>query len=299
MTEARLWDPERLLDSAQQVAAAPGGFTSARQLEQSAPAEPSFKLALGEVMDLAGFSFQPADPSGGGSGGGLPAKKPHARAGQQLLRRLRSCWLTAGELTTEPCLYAAGPRVAAYLVRVAEAEAEEKAASAGSVMRQPAVKPSQAPAKPAPKRPALPGVPKSAAPAAKRKAAPAGAAAKPKAPAAPKKAKAAAAAGTAAGAPHAAVGAPGGAAPPGAAGEPGSAAAPAAPAAPARARAKPADVDVADVTARVQALHAAGTGLAGLTIPQLKAFLKSVGKAVGGNKAALEERARLHLSSEQ
>ena len=45
------------------------------------------------------------------------------------------------------------------------------------------------------------------------------------------------------------------------------------------------------VTAKVQQLHAAGS-LGKLTIPELKAYLKSMKLPVGGKKAELEERVR-------
>jgi hypothetical protein len=48
------------------------------------------------------------------------------------------------------------------------------------------------------------------------------------------------------------------------------------------------------VTAKVLGMHAAGT-LGKLTIPELKAYLKSLRLPVGGNKGDLEERARQAL----
>ncbi len=48
------------------------------------------------------------------------------------------------------------------------------------------------------------------------------------------------------------------------------------------------------MTAKVLGMHAAGT-LGKLTIPELKAYLKSLRLPVGGNKGDLEERARQAL----
>jgi hypothetical protein len=48
------------------------------------------------------------------------------------------------------------------------------------------------------------------------------------------------------------------------------------------------------VTAKVLAMHVAGT-LGKLTIPELKAYLKSLRLPVGGKKGELEERARQAL----
>jgi hypothetical protein len=63
-------------------------------------------------------------------------------------------------------------------------------------------------------------------------------------------------------------------------------------AAPAKPRAKAADVDIAALD--VGALHAAGS-LSKLTIPQLKAVLKSHKLPVSGKKGELEQRLREHL----
>jgi hypothetical protein len=78
----------------------------------------------------------------------------------------------------------------------------------------------------------------------------------------------------------------------GGAGSGGGAALLAAPTAPKAARAKPAEVDLAALD--VAALGAAGR-LGSLTVPQLKAFCKSVKLAVGGKKSDLEARVRAHL----
>ncbi|KAL4457639.1 hypothetical protein ABPG75_012504 [Micractinium tetrahymenae] len=65
---------------------------------------------------------------------------------------------------------------------------------------------------------------------------------------------------------------------------------------PPKPRAKPADVDVAAVTAKVHQMHAVGT-LGKLTIPEMKAYLKSIKQPVGGKKGDLEERVRASLGS--
>ena len=48
------------------------------------------------------------------------------------------------------------------------------------------------------------------------------------------------------------------------------------------------------VTAKVQQMHAAGT-LSKLTMPEMKAYLKSMKLPVGGKKGELEERVRQSL----
>lgn len=63
---------------------------------------------------------------------------------------------------------------------------------------------------------------------------------------------------------------------------------------PAKPRAKASDVDIAAAVSKVQAAHAGG-GLGKVTIPELKAFLRSVKQPVGGKKGELEERVRAWL----
>lgn len=52
-----------------------------------------------------------------------------------------------------------------------------------------------------------------------------------------------------------------------------------------------AEVDVAAVIARLAAHARAGTNATDVTLPELKALLKSMGKPVGGKKADLVQRA--------
>lgn len=52
----------------------------------------------------------------------------------------------------------------------------------------------------------------------------------------------------------------------------------------------------AAVTAKVGQMHGAGT-LGKLTVPELKAYLRSVGRPVGGKKGELEERVRQQLGT--
>ncbi len=57
------------------------------------------------------------------------------------------------------------------------------------------------------------------------------------------------------------------------------------------ARAKPQDIDLAAVKAKVEAHARAGnTNMPDVTIPELKALLKSMGKPVGGKKQLLVDR---------
>ncbi len=49
------------------------------------------------------------------------------------------------------------------------------------------------------------------------------------------------------------------------------------------------------VTAKVQAAVAPGGSFAKITLPELKAFLKSIKQPVGGKKGDLEERVRAAL----
>ena len=156
----------------------------------------------------------------------------------------------------------AGPQLLALLGRLQEEEAAREVAAARS-RPQPA-------AEAAPKRPTVPvasGVPIKVILAAKRTVPLGGAA--PKQPAAKKKkppAAAAAAAGSGAGAE---------------------------PAKPKpKPKPKPAEVDVAEL--KIPELAAAGS-LGSLTIPQLKAFCRSVKLPVGGKKTELEERIMGHL----
>eukprot|EP00887_Chlorella_sp_A99_P002757 scaffold6.g2757.t1 len=199
-----------------------------------------------------------------------------------------------------------------------EAEEENHRKPAGPTPAPTAPKPVPARTVPAPLRPGNGGGPP-AVPQFGKKAGPAPAAAKgaaggasqkraaaakaPKA-AAPKKAKAAAA-GAAGGLPPGADGSAATASQPPAAaaaaaaatGDGGAGAAVAAGAAPkpaAKARPKAADMDIAAVAAKVRAAAAAGT-LGKLTLPELKCFLKSERKAVGGKKADLEARVLEHL----
>jgi hypothetical protein len=56
----------------------------------------------------------------------------------------------------------------------------------------------------------------------------------------------------------------------------------------------PASASTGAVAAKVLQYHASGM-LGKLTVPELKAFLKSVRQPVGGKKGDLEERVRVHL----
>ncbi|PRW56060.1 hypothetical protein C2E21_5110 [Chlorella sorokiniana] len=67
------------------------------------------------------------------------------------------------------------------------------------------------------------------------------------------------------------------------------------PKAPAKPRPKAADIDLAAVTAKVQAAVAPGGSFAKITLPELKAYLKSIKQPVGGKKGDLEDRVRVAL----
>jgi hypothetical protein len=233
----------------------------------AAAGEGAAAACLGEVLDLEAAGD--AGSEGGGGGRARPAKKPHARAGPELLSFLARMQAEAAEEAAR----AAAARPAAATAAAAGPAAAGGAAAPALRAALPTFK-SKAPVggakRAAPK--AAAGAPK---PAAKKAAAPR----KP----ASKKAAAAAASPAAADAADGASGSADGAT---------AAAAPAA--APKAPRAKAPPVDVAALG--MPALFAAGK-LGALTVSQLKAFCKSAGLPVGGKKGDLEARAAAHLGA--
>ncbi len=239
--EMRRWDDTpRSITTKTLSAPAKTGFQSAADMieEAAAPAAaaaaapPSVVEKLGEVIDLSALQAGAGD--GGENSGTIRIKKPHARA---------------------------GPEVLSYLARLEKEEAAEAAAAAQNNPQKKktglppsmAVAAQKAQAAPLKKVPLLGGkraLPTSAAATAQKTAK------------APKK--------------TAATGA----------GASGAAAAPKAPKAPA------AEIDVASLN--IPDLAATGK-LSSLTIPQLKAYCRSIKQPVGGKKGDLENRIKTHL----
>ncbi|GAB4820750.1 hypothetical protein N2152v2_007796 [Parachlorella kessleri] len=206
---------------------------------------------------------------------------------------------------------ALGPKLASFLKKIEE---EEAAAVVQAAAKKAAAAPPAAP-KPIPTcKPALPGGP-ALVPSFKTSVIPGGAPTKPlktagqKRPAgtaapakprAPKAVKPAAAGGArpstaAAAAGPAAIAATNSVAPSEPV-QPGTAAAAAPAAAPKPAKPKAPAMPLEEVVKKVLSSHAAGK-LSALTMDQMKAYLKSVKKPVGGKKADLEERVRQHLQT--
>jgi hypothetical protein len=269
VAEVRAW---RAVGGFGAGAAAPAlGLQTAAELLRggaggAAAGEGAAAARLGEVVDLEAAGD--AGSEGGGASRARPAKKPHARAGPELLSFLARVQAKAAE----EAAHAAAARPAATTAAAAGPVAAGGAAAPVLRAALPTFK-SKAPAggaKRAAPKPAA-GAPK---PAAKKAAAPRKPAAK----------KAAAAAAPPAAGPDSA--AADDAAP--------AAAAPAAAPVPKAPRAKAPPVDVAALG--VPALFAAGK-LRALTVPQLKAFCKSAGLPVGGKKGDLEARAAAHLGA--
>lgn len=323
--------PPPAVQAAQQQLQQPGlVFQTARQLAQPAAASQAvLGLAVGPAVDVAGFSCGGANSSVEMSSGSRRSshgvegaavakpKKPHARAGG-------CCWylLPAGALHAMLCGPAparhgslrtglqpqmpwppaplAGPMLARFLQRIEEEEAASAAAKAATAPPPKPAAPRCATAAGGP--PAVPKFRSNAPPPAKPGAGPKQAAAgqkrapgaKAAVPRAPKAAKAAAAdqaplaAGAGgpepAGAPAAAAGAP-------------AVARAAAAAKPPKPRAPPKELVLEEVVGKVRAAHAAGK-LGSLTIPEMKCYLKSLKKPVGGKKAELEERVASALAAE-
>jgi hypothetical protein len=219
------------------------GFQSAADMEAEAPAEvtsgpPAALKKLGEVIDLGSLQRD----LGGGDGSGEDTavtriKKPHARAGPELL---------------------------AYLARLEKEEAAEAAAAKlNNPQKKAVLPPSMALAAQAVQAAPLKKTPLLGAKRTLPTAAAAAAAAAKKTAKAPK--RTATAAGAAAGSKP-----------------------PAAPKAP-----KPAvEIDVAALD--ISGLAASGK-LGTLTIPQLKAYCRSIKQPVGGKKGDLENRIKTHL----
>jgi len=242
--EMRRWDATSTTfqGNASSISGKRTGFQSAAGMTEAAPAAaaaaapPSAVEKLGEVIDF--FSLQAGIGGGDGSGQGTIAKfkKPHARAGPDLL---------------------------AYLAKLEKEEAAEAAAEAlNNPQKKTALPPSMALAAQTATAAPLRKVPLLGA---KRTLQTAAAATEKKGKAkAPKKAAASA---------------PGGSKPA---------------AAPKADKPKPpaAEIDVASLD--VPGLVATGK-LASLTIPQLKAYCRSIKQPVGGKKSDLETRIKSHL----
>ena len=246
--EARRWSPKietkKKVDSGA-TGGLPGRFRTVAQLSdaggnKSAPRGPVPTMALGDVIDLN--ALQNGGDVAEGSGLGR-VKKPHARAGPELLAYLAK--LEKEEEEAAAAVAAAKSNVALPAsMLVAAQKAQDTRAGQANAAQQ---------ARLTVKQPML----------GSKRALPAAQGGVKKAPAAKKKAAAAAAA------------------------APGEGSAQAAKAT------KPAvEIDVSSLD--VSGLAAAGK-LGSLTIPQLKAYCRSIKQPVGGKKADLEARIKAHL----
>lgn len=251
VSEARRWDPQEKTSSAKPKAASgpSSGFQSAAQLadpgaSKPVPWGPASAASLGEPIDLDSLKVG-GDIGEGGSAVGR-VKKPHARAGPELLAYLAK--LEREEAEAAAAEAAAKPSVALPSSMLMAAQKAQDARASNAMASQKVRLPAKGPLLGA-KRPP-----------------PAAQAGAKKAPGPAPKKKAVATAGEGGGQP--------------AAPKPAKAAKPAV------------EIDVAALD--VPSLASAGK-LGSLTIPQLKAYCRSVKQPVGGKKGDLEARIKAHL----
>ncbi|PSC72899.1 hypothetical protein C2E20_3898 [Micractinium conductrix] len=274
--------------AAAQVADADGKgampLLQARQRRQYAPPDPKLQAAFVEAKRLQAEAGRPAGAASATQHPTQAAAKPAGAVAAKLAPlALRQAAAAAAGGSVKP----AAP-VFKKIAR-AGASAAPKKAAAGAKRAAGAAKPPAAP-----KRPKAGAAAAATAPGAAPTAQGVPAAAEAAAPSAAKPAAARSKAHATTAAAAGGMGAAATAALASAATEAGTAAGAPAAKAPAKPRAKPAEIDLAAVTAKVQQLHAAGT-LGKLTIPEMKAYLKSLRQPVGGKKGELEERVRQSL----